>query len=82
MIGEINRESGRLGWKAHNYTEFYGKKLKEGMELRLGTFVPRFKVKAMSRLSNKLEDLPKEFNSIQNWGDQLISDVRDQGWCG
>jgi hypothetical protein len=81
VINNINRESRSLGWKAYNYTEFYGKKLKEGLTYRLGTFEPRVKVKSMSRLSNRLESLPKEFDSLAQWPG-LISEIRDQGWCG
>jgi len=80
-INDINREARSLGWKAHNYTEFYGRKLKEGLELRLGTFEPRVRVKSMSRLSNRLESLPTSFDSMEHWP-RLISETRDQGWCG
>lgn len=81
MISDINRDAGNLGWKAFDYPEFQGRKLQEGLTYRLGTFVPRVRVKSMSRLSNRLETLPREFNSMNNWP-SLISDVRDQGWCG
>lgn len=81
MINSINREAGNLGWKAYDYPEFQGRKLQEGLTYRLGTFEPRVKVKSMSRLSNRLETLPKEFNSMNNWP-SLISEIRDQGWCG
>lgn len=81
MIESINRDSRSLGWKAYNYTEFYGRKLKEGLQYRLGTFEPRVRVKSMSRLSNRLESLPKEFDALSHWSG-LISEVRDQGWCG
>lgn len=81
LISSVNRESRSLGWKAYNYTEFYGRKLKDGLAYRLGTFEPRVRVKSMSRLSNKLESLPKNFDALNHWSG-LISDVRDQGWCG
>lgn len=81
MIASVNRDARDLGWKAYNYTEFYGRKLKEGLTYRLGTFEPRVQVKSMSRLSNKVESLPKEFDSSRHWSG-LISEVRDQGWCG
>lgn len=81
VIEDINKESRSLGWKAYNYSEFYGHKLKEGLQYRLGTFEPRVKVKSMSRLSNRLETLDSEFYSLNHWPG-LISPIRDQGWCG
>lgn len=79
-ISDINSNSRILGWKAQNYTEFYGRKLKEGLIYRLGTFEPRVKVKSMSRLGHNADILPKSFTSLGNgW---IISDIRDQGWCG
>jgi hypothetical protein len=81
LIDSINHETRSLGWTAYNYQEFFGRKLKEGMTYRLGTFEPRIRVKSMSRLSNKLESLPKTFNALDSWTGQ-ISEVVDQGWCG
>lgn len=81
LIESINRDSASLGWRAYNYSEFYGRKLKEGFTYRLGTFEPRIKVKSMSRLSNRLETLDREFNSLNHWAG-AISPIRDQGWCG
>lgn len=70
-----------LGWTAVNYTQFYTKKYSDGLIYRLGTFEPIHRVKTMSRLSNRFERIPAEFNSLTNWPG-LISEVRDQGWCG
>lgn len=81
VVNFVNLEAANLGWKATNYSEFWGRKLKDGLIYRLGTFEPRVRVKSMSRLSNKLETLPREFNSLDQWTG-LISDIRDQGWCG
>jgi hypothetical protein len=80
VVSLVNLDAGNLGWKAQNYSEFWGRKLTEGLGKRLGTFEPRVRVKSMSRLSNKLETLPKEFNSLNNWPG-AISSIRDQGWC-
>lgn len=77
----MNRDAYSLGWKSTNYSQFQGRKLKEGITLRLGTFEPRQKVKGMTRLSNRLEPLPPNFNSLKEWPG-LISQIRDQGWCG
>jgi Papain family cysteine protease len=80
MIDDINRNAGSLGWKAHNYTQFYGKKLSEGLSYRLGTFEPRVRVKSMSRLGHNVDQLPINFNSLNNWP-WAVSDIPDQGWC-
>jgi hypothetical protein len=80
-IKEINRNGINLGWKAQNYSEFYGRKLRDGLIYRLGTFEPRVKVKSMSRLGHNSEALPLRFNSLENWSG-FISKIRDQGWCG
>lgn len=47
----------------------------------VGTFEPIYKVKQMTRLSNKQDNIPKFFDSYQHWPN-LITDIRDQGWCG
>lgn len=80
MINNINYAQD-VSWTAKNYTEFFGRKYKEGLELRLGTFEPVRRVKTMSRLSNSQKQLPNRFNSLEKWPG-LISEVRDQGWCG
>lgn len=84
LIDSINRESRSLGWTATNYTEFWGQKLSRGLQRRLGTLEPRFRVKAMTRLSNKEELLPRRFNSNEDRDrlSGLVTEVRDQGWCG
>ncbi|XP_037043347.1 uncharacterized peptidase C1-like protein F26E4.3 isoform X2 [Bradysia coprophila] len=71
----------QLGWSASNYTEFWGRKYQEGLDLRLGTYEPTVRVKGMSKLTNKAERLPEEFNSFDNWSG-MMSDIKDQGWCG
>lgn len=80
LIHNVNRISGSLGWTARNYSEFWGRKYQEGLDLRLGTFEPTQRVKSMSKLSNHANPLPTEFNSLDQWS-EFISPVRDQGWC-
>lgn len=72
-----------MGWRAANYSEFWGRKYTEGLELRLGTKEPTRKVKAMTKLSNKPETLPRNFNAVEDdkWRG-YISRIYDQGWCG
>lgn len=40
LIGDVNFESPLLGWRAENHTEFWGRTLDEGIQLRLGTLNP------------------------------------------
>lgn len=51
--------------------------------LRLGTKEPTHRVKAMTKLSNKKETLPRSFNALEEgkWAG-FISPIFDQGWCG
>ena len=80
MISNINLAN-NLGWSARNYSSFFGRKLADGLLLRLGTFDPPSSVKKMTRLSNKKVSFPERFNSLENWPG-FISEIRDQGWCG
>lgn len=80
LIANVNSIN-HLGWSAGNYTEFWGRKYQEGLDLRLGTYEPTVRVKGMSKLTNKAEKLPEEFNSFDNWNG-MMSDIKDQGWCG
>lgn len=71
-----------IGWTPKNYSEFWGRKYKEGLDLRLGTIEPSYRVKAMTKLTlHAANPLPREFNALDHWPN-FISDVRDQGWCG
>lgn len=81
LIHNVNSISDSLGWSATNYTEFWGRNYQEGLELRLGTKEPARRVKAMSKVSNKIEQLPREFSARDHWPG-LVTEVRDQGWCG
>lgn len=48
-----------------------------------GTKEPTRKVKAMTKLSNKPDQLPRNFNAVEDdkWRG-YISRIYDQGWCG
>lgn len=70
-----------LGWSAQQYPTWKGHKYNEGLRLRLGTKEPTYRVKAMVRLSNPINDLPSSFDAVQKWS-SYISEVPDQGWCG
>jgi len=40
LMEEINLQGPTLGWQAGNYSEFWGRTLRDGVELRLGTLNP------------------------------------------
>lgn len=73
--------SGYNGWRATNYTEFWGRKFSDGLDLRLGTFEPTYPVKAMTRLTNRRGELPQSFDARDQWPG-FVTHVVDQGWCG
>ena len=81
LINNVNKIHDQSEWYAKRYEEFWGRKYQEGIDLRLGTYEPTRKVKAMSRLSNKIENVPRSFNSFDKWPEYVTS-VPDQGWCG
>ncbi|XP_076766846.1 putative peptidase C1-like protein F26E4.3 [Xylocopa sonorina] len=86
LIDEINYSKNRfryLSWTARNYSEFWGRTLKEGVQLRLGTLNPSqsvYKMNSVPRIDNS-ESLPREFDARSRWPRE-ISGVDDQGWCG
>ncbi|XP_041770089.1 tubulointerstitial nephritis antigen-like isoform X1 [Anopheles merus] len=81
LLRQLHHLERSIGWKATNYSEWWGRKYDEGKVLRLGTFQPRFRVKAMKRLSNKGGHLPSRFDASEHWTG-LVAEARDQGWCG
>ena len=44
MIRDINRGSRQYGWSSANYTDFWGKKLSDGLTLKTGTLLPEGRV--------------------------------------
>lgn len=83
LIDEINLLGPRLSWRARNYSEFDGRTLKEGVQLRLGTLNPSRSVYRMNSVRRiyEPESLPREFDARSRWP-RDISGVEDQGWCG
>uniref|UniRef100_A0A1B0DH06 Peptidase C1A papain C-terminal domain-containing protein n=1 Tax=Phlebotomus papatasi TaxID=29031 RepID=A0A1B0DH06_PHLPP len=81
LLHNINSASRTLGWRASNYTEFWGRKYSDGLDLRLGTFEPTYPVKAMTRLTSRRSEHPRSFDSRDQWPG-FVSRVVDQGWCG
>ncbi|XP_076175124.1 putative peptidase C1-like protein F26E4.3 [Ptiloglossa arizonensis] len=82
LIDEINMMNSLLGWRARSYSEFLGRTLKEGVQLRLGTLNPTRSVHKMNSVRRIYEpdSLPREFDARNRWP-RDISDVEDQGWC-
>lgn len=83
LVGEINSRSRFYGWRASNYSEFWGRKYEEGLSLRLGLLHSRKKVMQMQPLRHpvNVRELPRSFDARANWPGR-ISLPRDQGWCG
>lgn len=44
LINIVNNNWNRYGWRARNYSEFWGRRLSEGISLRLGTLLSARKV--------------------------------------
>ncbi|KOC68959.1 putative peptidase C1-like protein F26E4.3 [Habropoda laboriosa] len=79
LIEEINWNSVSISWRARNYSEFSGRTLKEGVQLRLGTLNPS-RMNSVRRIYDPAA-LPQEFDARTRWPRE-ISGVEDQGWCG
>lgn len=72
----------RPGWTAGNYTDFWGKTLKEVRLYRTGTLEPPGGVVRQTEVDIELrENLPKTFDVRDKWGN-LIGGIQDQGDCG
>ncbi|XP_066600538.1 uncharacterized peptidase C1-like protein F26E4.3 isoform X2 [Prorops nasuta] len=80
---EINMQRDILGWNAGNHSEFWGRTLDEGVQLRLGTINPSQSVYRMNpvRRIYDPEALPRDFDARTRWPRE-ISGIQDQGWCG
>ncbi|XP_025074129.1 uncharacterized peptidase C1-like protein F26E4.3 isoform X2 [Pogonomyrmex barbatus] len=83
LTEEINLQEFTLGWQAGNYSEFWGRTLRDGVELRLGTLNPSqsvYKMNPVRRIYDP-DALPRMFDSRTRWP-RDISGIHDQGWCG
>ncbi|XP_059055835.1 uncharacterized peptidase C1-like protein F26E4.3 [Achroia grisella] len=80
VISNVNY--GSESWRASNYSEFSGKKLKDGIKYKLGTFPLTAETKRMGAIRyDKNIAYPRDFDSRSYWPG-YISPVIDQGWCG
>ncbi|GAB6030919.1 hypothetical protein CHUAL_007747 [Chamberlinius hualienensis] len=80
LIQKINEED--HGWKAANYTFFWGKTLEEGYKNRAGICKPEPLVLKQNSVQNAVQppngiDLAEEFDSRRHWP-RLIRAVSDQ----
>ncbi|GLH09994.1 Cathepsin B [Gryllus bimaculatus] len=77
-------DAGAIGWRAGNHSAFWGRRLDEGLSLRLGTLQPQRTVRRMRpirRWENHGSRIPSHFDARRRWQGR-ITPVRDQGWCG
>ncbi|CAG9570636.1 unnamed protein product [Danaus chrysippus] len=79
VIYGVNRGN---SWRAYNYTQFYGKKLKDGIIYKLGTMPLSHETRRMGPIRyDKDIPYPRDFDARRRWPN-FISPVVDQGWCG
>ncbi|XP_042301831.1 tubulointerstitial nephritis antigen [Sceloporus undulatus] len=81
LIKQIN--DGNYGWKAHNYSQFWGMSLKEGYNHRLGTFPPSAALLDMKLVMGNITgeaDFPEFFVAWHEWPG-WIHDPLDQRNC-
>ncbi|KAK4885881.1 hypothetical protein RN001_002152 [Aquatica leii] len=83
IINAINERQDHHSWSASNYSEFWGRRLDEGIKLRLGTLQPHRFVRKMNPVRRIYDpsSFPKQFDANQKWRGYL-SPIQDQGWCG
>ncbi|XP_072532237.1 tubulointerstitial nephritis antigen-like [Salminus brasiliensis] len=81
MIQAVNR--GNYGWRAGNYSQFWGMTLDEGLRYRLGTEKPSRAIMSMNEIQMNMdsnEHLPSYFNAAEKWPGK-IHEPLDQGNC-
>ncbi|NWH69909.1 TINAL protein, partial [Piaya cayana] len=81
LIDAINR--GDYGWRADNYSQFWGMTLEDGIRYRLGTFRPSPTVMNMNEMHMNMDSnevLPRHFDAAAKWPG-MIHEPLDQGNC-
>lgn len=78
IINRVNNAN--FGWKASNYSKFWGMALKEGRQYRLGTNKPDNHVLNMTPIASNYDHYSNNFDARVKWPG-LIHDVSDQGNC-
>lgn len=82
IVNAVNADSFH-GWRASNYSKFWGRTLDEGIRYRLGTLQPQKDVTRMNPVRRFYDpnSLPREFDSAREWP-RYITGIQDQQWCG
>ncbi|KAG7177708.1 Papain family cysteine protease-containing protein [Homarus americanus] len=84
-IRTVNQRPLHYGWRASNYSNFWGRKAKDGLMLRTGSFIPEELSMKMNPIALRpdVSQIPSRFDARtkREWLGR-VSDVRDQGWCG
>nr|XP_054504160.1 tubulointerstitial nephritis antigen-like [Agelaius phoeniceus] len=81
LIDAVNR--GNYGWRAANYSQFWGMTLEDGIRHRLGTFRPSPTVMNMNEMHMNMDSnevLPRHFDAAEKWPG-MIHEPLDQGNC-
>ncbi|XP_013793291.1 tubulointerstitial nephritis antigen-like, partial [Limulus polyphemus] len=79
LIEAVNQ--GNYGWRASNYSFFWGLTLEEGISYRLGTLKPHGETVQMNEIHAKNHrPLQETFDSRLEWPG-LIQEISDQGNC-
>ncbi|XP_026785377.3 tubulointerstitial nephritis antigen-like [Pangasianodon hypophthalmus] len=81
MIQAVNW--GNYGWRAANYSQFWGMSLDEGLRYRLGTQRPSRAIMSMNEIQMNMDNneyLPSYFNAAEKWPGK-IHEPLDQGNC-
>ncbi|XP_040985271.1 tubulointerstitial nephritis antigen-like isoform X1 [Aquila chrysaetos chrysaetos] len=81
LIDAVNR--GNYGWRAANYSQFWGMTLEDGIRYRLGTFRPSPTVMNMNEMHMNMDSnevLPRHFDAAAKWPG-MIHEPLDQGNC-
>ena len=85
IVSAINEAPRKYGWTAAMHPGFWGRKAKDGLRLRTGTFSPQDKSHEMHpiRLDPDVSKIPVSFDARKKveWAGR-VADVCDQGWCG
>ncbi|XP_047471069.1 uncharacterized peptidase C1-like protein F26E4.3 [Penaeus chinensis] len=85
LMNDINGRPREYGWRANNYSEYWGRKKRDGFLYRTGTLNPEALSLQMYPIILRPDPsrIPSEFDAREKpeWVGR-VSDVGDQGWCG
>lgn len=83
VISQINQNSREFGWRAGNYSEFWGRRLDEGLAKRLGNLHSKKKVLKMEplKLMYDADSIPRSFDSRNEWPGLITGPIDQTGDC-